>query len=254
MIPKVIHYIWLGRGEFPPIVDKCVESWKKFCPDYEIKLWTEDNLDINLCPYVRQAYDAKKFAFASDVFRYYILEKEGGIYLDVDVELLKPIDELLKHQCFMGVEDKWTVAPGLIIGAEPHNPDIKNMLEDYYNENFINEKGEVNLLTICKRSTNYYKKLGLKCDGSIESVSTTTIYPKEYFNPTDLNTQKVKITDKTYSIHHYNASWYTPKLKFKRRVKTVLNKLSFGLFGKILEKIKYKKQKKEEKLNNGKNK
>lgn len=247
MIPKKIHYIWLGKGNLPQIFEKCLKSWQKFCPDFEIKRWDESNLNLDLNQYVRQAYDSKKYAFASDVFRFEILFKEGGIYLDVDVELLKPIDDLLNNKCFLGYEEKDVLNPGCIIGAEAGNKDIKNLLDSYSNEKFIDENGKMDLTTICTRTTDYYKNLGLKCDGTIEKISQSTLFPQEYFNPTDINTQKRKITKNTYSIHHFNASWYDKNLKFKRGVKTFLNKISFGLFGKMLKNYKNKKKNREHK-------
>ena len=232
MIPKVIHYIWIGDNPLPKIAEKCIESWKKYCPDYEIKRWDESNLNIDFSEYCRQAYDNKKWAFVSDVLRYDILLKEGGIYMDIDVELLKPIDDLLNAKCFMGFEAK-ELAPGLIMGAEAGNKDVEELLKMYDNEKFILNDGSMNLKTICTRAVEYYTAKGLKIIDDIQVVSETTIYPKRYFNPTDLNTQKVKITKDTYSIHHYVASWYTKGMKFKRGVKTFLNKISFGLFGKV---------------------
>lgn len=110
-IPKVIHYFWFGKKEKPPIYHKCIESWKKYCPDYEIKEWTEDNFDININPYVSEAYKKEKYAFVSDYARFYILYNYGGIYLDIDVEILKNIDEFLQEKVFMGFEDRNQVAP-----------------------------------------------------------------------------------------------------------------------------------------------
>ena len=150
MIPKKIHYIWLGGNPLPEEYKKYIEGWQKYCPDYEIKRWDETNLDIDLFNYCRQAYDNKKWAFASDVFRYYVLYKEGGIYLDTDVELLKPLDSFLKEKLFLGFEKKEFVAPGLILGAEKGNEIIKELLDDYENRSFLNEDGTLNLKTICE--------------------------------------------------------------------------------------------------------
>lgn len=232
-IPKIIHYIWLGNNPLPKITQRCIESWKKFCPDYEIKKWDESNLNIDINKYCRQAYDANKYAFASDVLRFYVLKQEGGIYLDVDVELLKPLDDYLHHSCFTGFERSNSINPGLIMGCEKNHKDVSELFDMYNNETFINNDGTYCLKTICDRTYEYFSKFGLKCDNSIENVSQTVIYPTEYFNPTDLDTQKVSITNNTVSIHHYCASWYTKKMKFKRGLKTFLNFITFGLFGKI---------------------
>ena len=127
-IPKIIHYIWLGGNPLPKIAEKCLKSWKKFCPDYQIIKWDETNLNLDINTYCRQAYDEKKYAFASDVLRFDILKNNGGIYLDIDVELLKPIDSFLHHSCFMGFEQEGSIAPGLIMGCEKNHKDIINLL------------------------------------------------------------------------------------------------------------------------------
>ena len=232
MIPKTIHYIWLGGNELPKIAEKCIASWKKFCPDYEIKRWDESNLNIDICEYCREAYDCKKYAFASDVLRYDILAKEGGIYLDIDVEIIKPIDEFLKNACFMGFEKYNSVNPGLIIGAEKGNVDIQNLFNMYHKDHFLQD-GKQNLKTVCERAVEYLVSKGLILNNKTQHVSTAMVYTSEFFNPTDLRTQKLKITRNTHSIHNYNASWYSLRQKFKRGVKTFFNKITFGLFGKI---------------------
>jgi len=238
MIPKVIHYIWLGGKQEPKILEKCKKSWKKYCPNYDIKRWDESNLNLDICPYVRQAYDAKKYAFASDFFRFDILYKEGGIYLDIDVELLKSLDPFLDNQCFVGFESKGSINPGLIIGAERGNKDIKSLLDSYTDQVFIDNNGAMNLKTICERTFEFFSKLGLENNEKTQKISSTMIYATEYFNPTNLQTQKRKITKNTVAIHHYNASWYSPWKKFKLGVKTFLNKITFGLFGLTVNKLR----------------
>ena len=117
MIPKIIHYCWFGRGEMPSLAKKCIASWKKYLPEYKVKQWNEDNFDLNLYPYVAEAYAQRKFAFVTDVVRLYALYTEGGIYMDTDVEVLKPLDEFLRHPAFSGFEDEKNVPTG-IMGAE----------------------------------------------------------------------------------------------------------------------------------------
>ena len=125
MIPKKLHYIWIGEKPLPDLAKKCIESWKKFCPDYEIVAWDESNLNIDINEYCREAYDARKFAFASDVLRYDVIYREGGIYMDIDVELIKPIDDMLENKMFLGFENPKCVNPGLIMGAEAGSEVIK---------------------------------------------------------------------------------------------------------------------------------
>ena len=216
MIPKVIHYIWLGKNPLPKIAEKCIESWQKFCPDYEIKRWDETNLDVNKYDFTKHAYEAKKFAFVSDVFRTEILYNEGGIYLDIDVELIKSIDNILQtYKCVMGFETSNLLNPGLLIASEKGNEDLKNILDIYKNTKFdVNKLME---LTVCEIYTKYFENLGLKRNNQTQQIGNTKFYSSEYFSPIDVITSKKKITKNTISIHWYNASWYTPKQKFKNR-------------------------------------
>ena len=237
MIPKKIHYIWVGGNPLTPLAEKCIESWKKFCPDYEIKRWDESNLDINCCDYVREAYENKKYAFASDVLRLQKLYEYGGIYLDIDVELLKPIDNLLKHDCFSGFEASRLINPGVIFGSKKGNKDIKNILDIYLNRRFvINDK--LDLKTICETVTEYYQEFGLKKEDRCQKLDKIMVYSSDYFSPINMITNKKRITKNTYSIHWLNASWYSKKQKLKNKVKKILNFFTFGLFGKLLFKGK----------------
>lgn len=236
MIPKVIHYIWLGGNPLPKLADKCIESWKKFCPDWEIKRWDEENLNLDINTYCRQAYDSKKFAFASDVLRFDILSREGGVYVDIDVEFLKPIDELLDQECFLGLEDdrRFFVAPGLIMGSVAGGELVQKLLDNYSKDVFLNEDGSQNMETVCVKTTNLLlNDYGMQKKNEVQDLGKVKVYATEYFNPTNIATQKVVITPNTYTIHHYNSSWYTGKMKFKKGVKTFLNKITFGLFGKL---------------------
>lgn len=232
MIPKIIHYVWLGGNELPPIAKKCIESWKKFCPDFEIMRWDESNVDLSKYEFVQQAYDAKKFAFASDVIRFEKLYEYGGIYLDIDVELLKTLDEFLNLNCFTGFECSNAINPGIIFGTEKHNQDLKNILEIYSNRKFI-ENGKMDLTTVCDIVTDYYKKFGLNINNTTQTLPNIKIFASEYFSPINYYTNKKKLTKNTHSIHWYSASWYSPKQKFKSGIKKFLNIISFGLFGKV---------------------
>ena len=237
MIPKIIHYIWLGGKPLPKIVEKCMASWKKYCPDYEIKRWDESNLDLNKYEFAKDAYEAKKYAFASDVMRTDILYNEGGIYLDIDVELIKPIDDVLQnHDCVMGFETSNMIAPGLLMASVAGNQDLLNILDVYKNLRF-NIKNMENI-TVCEIFTRYYKQKGLKRENISQQIENTKFYSSEYFSPINVVTNKKKITKNTYSIHWYNASWYTPKQKLKNKIKKILNFCTFGLVGKIIKEIK----------------
>ncbi len=238
MIPKIIHYIWLGGNPLPAITEKCIESWRIYCPDYEIIRWDETNLNINKYQFAKDAYDAKKFAFVSDVLRTDILYEHGGIYLDIDVELLKPIDDLLDFDTFGGFETSNLINPGLLWGTVPKNEDLKNILEIYKNTKF--DETKTMELTICEFFTKYFEQYGLLRENKSQKIDNKVFLSSEYFSPIDVITNKKNITKNTYSIHWYNASWYTPKQKLKYKIKKIANVLSFGLFGKVLSKIRKK--------------
>ncbi len=224
-IPKVIHYIWLGGNPEPKILEKCKKSWKKFCPDYQIKRWDETNLNINEIAYTKEAYEVKKFAFASDYFRYKILYEEGGIYLDIDVKLLKNLDTLLNNTCFMGFEKgiETLVNPGLVCGAEKGSEFLKEMLDDYANESYLLKDGSPNLKTICARTTEVLQKHGLELQDKTQTLDNVMVYSSEYFCPMPFDKTYKKITKNTYSIHLYYASWM--KHKTWERFKTIIKRI-----------------------------
>ena len=206
MIQKKIHYCWFGGSEFPEIVEKCIESWKTFCPEYEIIRWDESNYDVNKIPYIKQAYELKKYAFVSDYARLDIIYNNGGIYLDTDVELIKPLDELLTYSCFMGMELIGKVATGLGFGAEKNNSIVLENLMLYHNKDFlINSK--MDTTTCVQYTTELLEKKGLTNENEIQMLNGITILPTDYLCPINIETNKMIITDNTFSIHHYAASW-----------------------------------------------
>lgn len=222
---KKIHYCWFGGAPFPEIVIKCMESWKKFCPDYKIVEWNESNFNIHCCKYVEEAYNAKKWAFVSDYCRFFVLYNYGGVYLDTDVELIKTIDDLPEN--FVGLEDKETCNSGLIRGAQKGDMICEKMLKSYNDDAFILEDGSLNLKTVCERETDILKLYGLKGNGCMQNVCGTTVFPKDYFSPKDYVTQKVHITERTYSIHHYAYSWQGEKENISSKIYRCLYKI-FG--------------------------
>ena len=236
-IPKIIHYIWLGGNPLPKIAEKCIESWKKFCPDYEIKRWDETNLDVNKYQFTKDAYEAKKFAFVSDVFRTEILYNEGGIYFDIDVELIKSLDEILTDvDCVMGFETSNLLNPGLFIASKQGNQDLENILKIYEETKF--DLNKLMTLTVCEIFTKYYESKGLIREDKTQQLKNTKYYSSEYFSPIDVVTNKKKLTKNTHSIHWYNASWYSPKQKFLNKLKKFFNICTFGLAGKLYQKVK----------------
>ena len=224
MIPKVIHYCWFGKNPLPPLAVKCIESWKKYCPDYEIKEWNEDNFDVNLIPYTREAYQAKKYAFVSDYARFWILYHYGGLYFDTDVEVIKPLDEIIAKGPFMGCEsnaddeDGIAVNPGLGVAVNPGLDLYKDLLELYSELHFVNPDGSLNLKTVVAYTTEMLYKYNLKDISGIQFCAGVWIYPKEYFCPIDYRTNECRKTANTYTVHHYAASWISKSDRLRAKV------------------------------------
>lgn len=179
MIPKIIHYCWFS---YPPDVLACFESWKKFLPDYEIKLWNAKNFDVSICPYVQEAYNERKFAFASDYVRLYVLYKYGGIYLDSDIEVLKSFDSILDNKAFTGFEAPRHIA-AWIFGSEAGNPIFKEFLDYYNDRHFIIARGVYDMTPNPVPITNTLVKHGLKLNNELQHLENITVYPTDYFAP-----------------------------------------------------------------------
>ena len=179
MIPKKIHYCWFGRGEKPENVQECLASWSKFCPDYQIIEWNEDNFDIDAYRYTREAYDAKKYAFVSDVARVYALYNFGGIYLDTDVEVLKSFDEILNTGIVLGFEEGDYVATSFM-AAEPRHNLFKDFLNSYCNSCFVSSDGTLQTYTNVQKITKMLVEKGLQRNNQLQKLTDgITVYPKE---------------------------------------------------------------------------
>lgn len=243
MIPKKIHYCWFGRYPLPESAKKCIASWKKYFPDYEIIEWNEDNYDVNKIPYMQQAYAAKKYAFVSDYARFDILYQYGGVYFDTDVEVIKSFGVVLANGAFMGCEidgsdslkserihtstSSVSVNPGLGIAAFPGLGIYKEILDFYATQSFQNEDGSINQETVVTKTTKVLLAHGMLNIKGIQKVGEVTIYPKSYFNPLNNNTGKLDITEETCSIHWYSMSWLDPGTKVKSRITRVFHRV-FG--------------------------
>lgn len=239
MIPKVIHYCWFGRGKKSRLIKKCIAGWKKICPDYKIMEWNEDNFDINICPYTKDAYEQKKWAYVSDYARFYILNKYGGIYLDTDVQLLKSPNNLIKKGAFAGFASDSIVATGLILACEKNNWLCKQVLDTYTNEHFVNDDPD-KILAIGRRVTALLVENGLILNGSEQCINGITIYPAYYFNPTngDMNT---KADERAYSIHHYAATWFPKEKRMLNTLRRFIGSSNMKKYYKIKAKITGKK-------------
>lgn len=256
MIPKIIHYCWFGRNPLSKSAQKCIASWRKFLPDYEIWQWSEEPLhdndnvndnrlfdkilgfDVNSIQYTREAYEAKKYAFVSDYARFWILYKYGGLYFDTDVEVIKPMDDIIERGPFMGIEVPAEdggypkVAPGLGLGVTPAHPLYNALLEKYATLKFRNEDGSLNQKTIVTYNTEVLHEKGLHPSNDIQEVAGLWIYPVDYFNPLESLTGRLKLTENTRSIHWYMGSWSDQGKLYRW-----LSKMSHRLFGTRLNKI-----------------
>lgn len=233
MIPKIIHYCWFGGNPLPPLAEKCIASWRKFLPDYEIKRWDESNFDVNIIPYTREAYAAKKYAFVSDYARFWILYKYGGIYFDTDVEVIRPMDDIIARGPFMGMEtdpqpvnlgaSSTEVNPGLGLGVAPGLGLAKKLLDCYEGRHFVLESDPKKQITVVHITTELLLKEGLRPVKGIQEVDGVYVYPSEYFCPINVTTDHLNITPNTRTIHHYAATWVVRKKRpWKKRFKKLL--------------------------------
>lgn len=213
MIPKKIHYCWFGGKPIPDKYKRYMESWHKFCPDYEIIEWNESNYDITKCQYMQEAYEKKMWGFVSDYARMDIIYSQGGIYLDTDVQLIKNLDDLLYQNGFAGFEDEDYVNFGCGFGAVERLPILKEMLEHYDKEKFIKESGELNLITIPIHNNMVFTKHGLVNNGEYQRIADMTIYPAKVLAGKCMYTMRTVVKPWTYAIHHYDGSWATEKAR-----------------------------------------
>lgn len=213
MIPKIIHYCWFGGNPLPELAQKCIASWKKYCPDYEIKEWNESNFDLNCCDYVREAYEAKKWAFVSDVARLYAMVTEGGIYMDTDVEVIKPLDSLLHYQAVSGFESNTMIPTGLM-ACEKNNPMFRELLDEYKTAHFILPNGVMDKTTNVVRITNTCRKYGFVPNNQKQTINTFTLLPKDYLCPKNIETGRLETSDNTLTIHHFNGSWLSDEERY----------------------------------------
>ena len=256
-IPKIIHYCWFGGKPLPDEYKKYIDSWKKYCPDWEIREWNESNFDFSSCEYAMEAYDAKKWAFVSDYARFKILYEYGGVYFDTDVEILQSLDEVLKSGPFMGIEKIGSasqsnpglglgvapglglgVAPGLGLGGAPGLGLYKEILEFYNTIHFKNLDGSYNLNTVVQYVTDILKRHGFVEEDKKQTIAGVTIYPSDYFDPMNCETGEIKITQNTVSIHHYACSWADKKTQRKKKIQKLIGPEITSIIIKIKRKIR----------------
>lgn len=209
-IPKTIHYCWFGQKPLPELALKCIASWRKFLPNFEIKEWNENNFNVNQIPYTAQAYQCGKFAFVSDYARFKIMHEQGGVYFDTDVEIIKPMEKIITKGPFFGLEsskNKLFCNPGLGFASTPNLELCKEMIDYYIKEPFLLSNGKYNLKTVVQIFSNILRKKGFTPTNDLTEFKGLFFYPPEYFCPMNYHTGETNITPNTYTIHHYAGSW-----------------------------------------------
>ena len=225
MIPKTIHYCWFGGKPLPPPAEKCLASWGKYLGGYEIRKWDESNFDLSISPYTREAYDAKKFAFVTDYVRLWALYNHGGIYMDTDVEIIKPLDDFLKYPAFTGFEGDFDIPTG-IMGSEKHGKWAKEQLDLYTDRHFILPGGRLDLTPNVTTISRSMAKRGFILKNSRQNFENIIeVFPKDYFAPRSYRSTKLEMTENTHAIHHFAGSWLTPAQRLKRAAYPLMNKL-----------------------------
>ena len=227
LIPKIIHYCWFGRNSKPKLAEKCIKSWKKYCPDYEIIEWNEDNYNISAAPlYVRQAYEAKKWAFVTDYVRLQVIYDYGGLYFDTDVEVVKNTDAFLQNQAFFGFQEGGFVNTGLGFGAEKGAGILWEIMQQYQSIPFILPDGSYDDLSCPERNTEVFLRHGLKANNKDQILDgNIRIYPEEVFSPIQFSTGIMRKTKRTATIHWFAGSWMSSeKLKWRDEMRKTLNK------------------------------
>lgn len=241
MIPKIIHFVWLGGKPLPDKFRKYIDGWKSLMPDYEFMEWNENNFDLSVCQYAEEAYSHQKYAFASDFIRISVLKRYGGIYLDTDVEVLKPFDGLLKNEFFLGFENEAHVGSA-VIGSVPDHPLVTALYAFYIATPFVNGKNlnmtpNVMYLTYLLRENYGLKSTPVTQRLSDGESSSVTVYAPDYFTPFNFNTRKENITENSYAVHRFANSWSPKSLqstqKFVNTVRKIFGKRLFALFVKI---------------------
>lgn len=222
MIPKKIHYIWFGGNPLTPLAERCIASWRKFCPDYEIIRWDESNFDDGGNHYFQEAMSAKKWAFASDYVRLCALIKEGGFYLDTDVELVRPLDDsLLDNSAVFGFESVHRISTAFM-ASEPGNELLAEMKGLYEDARFKKEDGSYDQTTNVSRFTEVMAKNGFSLDGKIQRRQGVLLCPASWFSPKDWYTGKLYLDKDTYAIHHFDGSWATGGTRVKNALLRIL--------------------------------
>ena len=222
MIPKIIHYCWFGRGEMPELALKCIASWHEYMPDYEYRLWNEDNFDLESNLYAKEAYEARKYAFVSDYVRLWALCNEGGVYLDTDVMVFKSFDALLYNKAFMGFEgSKHKPLGTCVMASEAHGAWVTEQFEAYQNRRFLLSDGSFDLMTNVSFITRKMHENGFRQNGQEQYYKDLHVFPTEYFCPRQTTGEYIR-TENTYCDHLGLGSWVDGRVGWKKRIGRII--------------------------------
>ena len=217
MIPKIIHYCWFGGKPLPKSAIKCINSWKKFFPDYEIREWNESNFDVNMVPYTKEAYAAKKYAFVSDFARFWVLHEHGGVYFDTDVEVIRSMDDIIEQGAYLGMEPPSSINPGLGMAVQAKHPFYSWYLDYFCDKHFTSEQPSMVPVV-----TDWWIEKGWKIDCTIQTMDEITIYPPDYFCPQAMLGAPIELTENTRSIHHFDCTWLPWYVRLKVKIKNFI--------------------------------
>lgn len=227
MIPKIIHYCWFGGNPLPQLAKECIASWKKYLPEYELVEWNESNFPFAQVPFAQEALENRKFAFVSDVCRLYAIKEFGGIYMDTDVEVLKPLDAFLHHAAFSGFENDDYVPTGIMAG-EKNSQWATDLLQYYDNRSFIKENGDLDMQSNTFIISEMMKEKGFIMNNKFQEIEGyVTFYPNDFFCPKSYVTGSIDLTQNSHCIHHFAKSWIPLKYKWRNIIKLKMIKL-FG--------------------------
>lgn len=241
MIPKIIHYIWFGPNPYPALVKQCIDSWQKYAPDYKFMLWNEQTFDIdNSCDFVRQAYERKKYAFVSDYVRLWALKNYGGIYLDTDIELLKPIpEELLKNRVVLGTDEGGNLTA--LMMSEPNHKYFEETLNNYHSQSFVLANNKLNMEVNNTALQSFLKGYGYTISNRLQSLTDGIIvYPDDYFHVRSLSTGKLNLTKNSIAIHWHTITWVSFKTRLINylRINIVIPIVGHNIYSKFTRKVK----------------